>query len=65
MEYPTPTLLWIWYRASNTAAYDKPGTDSLQSADYFMNTYYKKHLEGVNELVFNLNYNAKYLVYNI
>lgn len=65
LEYPTPTLLWIRYRASNTAAYDKPGTGSLQSAEYFMNTYYKKHLEGVNELVFNLNYKAKYLVYNI
>ena len=65
LEYPTPTLLWIRYRASNTAAYDKPGTGSLQSADYFINTYYKKHLEGVNELVFNLNYKAKYLVYNI
>lgn len=65
LEYPTPTLLWIRYRANNTTAYDKPGTGSLQSAEYFMNTYYKKHLEGVNELVFNLNYKAKYLVYNI
>lgn len=65
LEYPTPTLLWIRYRASNTEAYNKPGTGSLQNADYFMNTYYKKHLEGVNELVFDLNYKAKYLVYNI
>ena len=65
LEYPTPTLLWIRYRAGNTTAYDKPGTGSLQNAQYFMDTYYKKHMEGVSELVFNLNYKVKYLAYNI
>lgn len=68
LEYQTPTLVWLKYRAANATAYtgnNKEGTGSLRSADYFMNTYYKKHLEGVPELIFNLNYKAKYIVYNI
>ena len=63
-DYPTPTDLWARYRLADKKLYDLPGTGCLPNVDYFMNNYYKKHLEGASEIIFNLNYDAKYFVYN-
>ena len=63
-DFPTPTDLWARYRLTDKKIYNLPGTACLSNVDNFMKNYYKKHLSGASEIIFNLNYNAKYFIYN-
>ena len=48
---PTPQDLWATWRSRN---------GSLQNATYFINTYYTGYMNGIDELMFNYNFKAKY-----
>ena len=56
--------MWARYRLTDKKIYNLPGTACLSNVDNFMENYYKKHLSGASEIIFNLNYNAKYFIYN-
>lgn len=57
----TPQDLWAYWRT--TQKFDNIDTTvvgCLSSAQKFLDTYYLKYMEGINELMFNYNYRAKY-----
>lgn len=62
-DYQTPTDLWARYRCSSESDSWGIGTGSLISAQKFMDEYYIKHLSGVSEMLFNLDYKAKYTAF--
>lgn len=47
----TPQNLWAQWRSVQ---------GSLRNSKYFINEYYNEYMEGVNELMFNYNFKAKY-----
>lgn len=47
----TPQDLWAKWRAAN---------GELQSANYFVENYYEGYMKGINELMYNYNFRAKY-----
>lgn len=49
----TPQNLWATWRKQDGA---------LKNANYFIDTFYNGYMEGVNELMFNYNFRAKYFV---
>ena len=50
-QYKTPQDLWYSWRTIN---------GPLRSAQYFVDTYYNGYMSGIDELMFNYNYRAKY-----
>lgn len=61
-----PSNLWgIWRNSSQNSAWvsqDEKQKGCLANASYFMDTYYKDHLENVPLSAFNYNYKYKYFV---
>jgi hypothetical protein len=65
-----PPNVWARFRRANTLyGWDTAPTGMnnahigcLSSANAFIDNYYGKHLEKVPDVVFNLNYRAKYLM---
>lgn len=53
---PTPQNLWAKWRSIN---------GPLQNSVYFIDNYYNGYMEGIDELMFNYNYKAKYFRENI
>lgn len=52
----TPSDLWAKWRA-NTGGI-------LKNADAFIDNYFARHMQGVNEMMFNFNYRTKYIFRN-
>lgn len=59
-ELVTPQDLWACWRADQTIEDNTTTIGCLTNSQKFLDNYYYKYMEGINELMFNYNYRAKY-----